>query len=177
MADKIPSSGKTTESGRSGNSGGDDTTTQPGQYPPGGWGNAIFGGPLPDGTGAPGTQGGGASPDPTNQPGQVSDGLTGITDAEITETGAPGTQGAVVQSGGSSSVTYTHPNDGIGPYESVTRGESLSGPGDSTMANDAGYATGGPQLPAIKGNEPEAGGSRFQPGGGKVMRGGRAVRP
>jgi hypothetical protein len=175
MADQ----GKTTTSGRpySGTNESADPTTEPGQYPVGGWGNAIFGGPLPDGTGAPGSQGARGAADPTNEPGQVSDGLTGITDAEISNTGAPGTQGAVDHDGGADSITYTYPNDGIGPYAQVSVSDDLSGPGDSTGANDQGYATGGPQLPGIKGNEPQAGGSRYQPGGGHVMRGGRSVRP
>ena len=41
-----------------GTSTGADPTNEPGQYPVGGWGDAIFGGPLPTGTGAPGTGGG-----------------------------------------------------------------------------------------------------------------------
>jgi hypothetical protein len=174
MADQ----GKTTMSGRSGVSSGADATTEPGQYPVGGWGNAIFGGPLPTGTGAPGTQGAtrSAGVDPTNEPGQTSDGLTGVTDAEIGQTGAPGTQGVVDHPGGGTGITYTYPNDGIGPYAQVTVSDDLSGPGDSTGANDGGYATGGPQLPGIKGNEPQAGSGRYQPGGGSVLRGGRSVR-
>ena len=99
-----------------------------------------------------------------------------MTDSEITHTGAPGTQGAVVHDGGSDAVMYTKPTAGITPYEMESTSDNVSGTGDWTQANDAGYATGGPQLPGIKGNEPEAGGSRFQPGGGSVMRGGRAVR-
>lgn len=153
-----------------------DPTNQPGQYPPGGQ-NDIFGGPLPTGTGAPGTAGAAGGPaDATNEPGQVTDGLTGTTDAQITQSGAPGSQGAVDHDGGADSITYTYPNDGIGPYAAVTKSDSLSGPQDSTGANDQGYASGGPQLPGIAGNEPGAGGGRYQPGGGSVMRGGRAVR-
>src|SRR5690348_12102717 len=83
----------------SGHGGGGDPTLEPGQYPPGS-DHGIFGGPLPAGTGAPGTQGAGGLPDPTNQPGQLEDGLTGITTAEITQTGAPGTQGTTATSGG-----------------------------------------------------------------------------
>jgi hypothetical protein len=152
-----------------------DPTNEPGQYPPSGKNN-IFGGPLPTGTGAPGSAGASGSADATNEPGQVSDGLTGVTDAQITQSGAPGSQGAQVHDGGPDSITYTQASDGIGPYQNVTTSDSLSGSGDSTGANDSGYATGGPQLPGIKGNEPEAGSSRYQPGGGHVMRGGRAVR-
>ena len=129
-----------------------DPTTEPGQYPPGpDWSNAIFGGQLPTGTGAPGSP----------------------TSAE-----APGTQGTVPDVAGNNgtAMTYTKASDGIGPYEQVTSSDELSGPQDSTQANDDGYATGGPQLPGLKGNEPQAGSGRYQPGGGHVMRGGRAVR-
>jgi hypothetical protein len=153
-----------------------DPTTEPGQYPVSAENN-IFGGPLPTGTGAPGSAGSrGSSADATNQPGQVSDGLTGVTDAQITQTGAPGSTGAQVSNSGGDAITYTKPQDGIGPYENVSVSDDVSGTGDWTGANDSGYATGGPQLPGIKGNEPEAGSSRYQPGGGSVMRGGRSVR-
>lgn len=154
-----------------------DPTNEPGQYPPGNWGTALFGGPQPDGTGAPGSQSAyPGSSDATNEPGQTEDGLTGISESQITQSGAPGSQGAVNSSGGSS-VTYTMPNDGIGPYTDVTCSDDVSGPRDSTGANDQGYASGGPQLPGIQGNEPGAGSARYQPGGGRVMRGGRAIRP
>lgn len=172
---QIPPSSKTTAtSGRpySGTNTATDPTNQPGQYPVSGE-NDIFGGPLPTGTGAPGTSGASGSADPTNVPGQTEDGLTGLTEAQITETGAPGSQGARGEFGGGDSITYTYPNDGIGPYQQVAFSDELNGPGDSTQANDSGYATGGPQLPGIKGNEPGAGGAKFQPGSGRVMRGGR----
>ncbi len=172
--------GKTPTSGRpySGTAQTSDPTNEPGQYPPGNWGTALFGGPQPAGTGAPGSQGAvrGAGVDPTNEPGQTTDGLTGITEAQITQSGAPGSQGAQGEYGTGTTMTFTRPSDGIGPYEAVTYSDELNGPGDSTQANDSGYASGGPQLPGIKGNEPEAGSSRYQPGGGKVMRGGRAIR-
>lgn len=161
----------------SGTSESSDPTNQPGQYPPGSE-HGIFGGPLPTSTGAPGSPGGGSgATDATNEPGQTEDGLTGVTESQITQSGAPGSQGAQDHDGGGSSVTYTKASDGIGPYEQVTKSDDLSGPGDSTGANDSGYATGGPQLPGIKGNEPQAGSSRYQPGGGRVLRGGRDVRP
>ena len=143
----------------------------PDQYPESS-SDLIFGGPLPTGTGAPGSAGASGSADPTNQPGQNSDGLTGVSDHDIVSTGAPGSQGAQGEYGGGSSITFTKPSDGIGPYESVTGSDELSGPGDSTQANDSGYGSGGPQLPGIKGNEPTDTGA----GGGSVMRGGRAVR-
>lgn len=173
--------GKTTTSGRpySGPAETADPTTQPGQYPPApDWSSAIFGGQLPTGTGAPGSPTSAERLDPTNQKGQTIDGLTGITTAEITQTGAPGTQGAVPDTdagGDGTSMTYTKASDGIGPYEQVSSADELSGPQDSTQANDDGYATGGPQLPALAGNEPRAGEGRYQPGGGHVMRGGRMV--
>jgi hypothetical protein len=180
-SDHYPPSGKTTTSGRpySGSSETSDPTNEPGQYPVGDWGNAIFGGPLPDGTGAPGSPGAqrGGNTDSTNEPGQVSDGLTGLSDADISNTGAPGTQGAQDGNGGGASITYTTPQDGIGPYTNTTVSDSVDGPTDSTQANDGGYATGGPQLPGLKGNEPQAGKGRYQPGAGKVLRGGRAVNP
>ncbi len=157
----------------SGTSASDDPTTMEGQYPPGNWGTALFGGPL-DGSGAPGSQGAtGASGGSTIMAGQNSDGLTGVTDAEITQTGAPGSHGAQDIEGGGTALTYTKASDGIGPYEQVSMTDEINGPSDWTGANDQGYGTGGPQLPGIKGNEPGAGGSRYQPGGGRVMRGGR----
>jgi hypothetical protein len=159
----------------SGVSAGGDPTAQPGQYPPSR--SDIFGGPLPSGTGAPGTRGGGGDNDTTVAAGQLTDGLTGTTDAEITQTGAPGTSTSPNSSGGGSSVKYTRPGSFLsGTYKSDTVSEAVSGPGSATEANQEGYATGGPQLPGIRGNEPEAGSSRFQTGGGTVLRGGRSVR-
>ena len=53
--------------------------------------------------------------------------------------------------------------------------DDTSGPRESTQANDEGYGSGGPKLPGMA--EPVPGG-QFQPGsGGRVLRGGRAVRP
>jgi len=164
----------------SGTADSNDPTLQEGQYPPGGWGSSIFGGPLPDGTGAPGTAGArwSAGTDPTNEPGQTEDGLTGISEDEITQTGAPGTQGAQDSTGGADSVSFTTPGSYLtGSYDMQQVSDDVSGPGDWTGANDEGYATGGPQLPGIRGNEPQAGSSRYQPGGGRVLRGGRDVRP
>jgi hypothetical protein len=153
-----------------------DPTNEPGQYPVSGQNN-IFGGPLPTGTGAPGTAGAYPGPaDATNEPGQLDDGFTGLSEAQITGTGAPGTQGAQDHDGGGDAITYTQASDGIGPYQMASTSDDVSGSGDWTGANDQGYASGGPQLPGIKGNEPQAGGGRFQPGSGSVMRGGRSVR-
>jgi hypothetical protein len=160
----------------SGTRGGNDPTTEPGQYPPASDGG-IFGGPLPTGTGAPGTSGGGGdSNDPTVVAGQLVDGLTGVPDSAINSTGAPGTATSPGTGGGGSTVTYTRPGSFMtGTYEMESSSETLSGPGESTEANSQGYATGGPQLPGIKGNEPVPGG-KFQPGSGRVLRGGRSVR-
>jgi len=157
-------------------SAGTDPTLEPGQYPPGS-DHGIFGGTLPSGTGAPGTAGAAGGSDPTTEPGQLQDGLTGISEHDITSTGAPGTQGTTPDPGGSSSVSFTRPGSYLtGTYEFETVGYTTDGPADGTQANDDGYASGGPQLPGIKGNEPQAGGGRYQPGGGRVLRGGRAVR-
>lgn len=183
-AEGVPASGKTQAPDNrpySGVNSPSDPTNEPGQYPvTPSWGDAIFGGPLPTGTGAPGSTGarrGQAGTDATNEPGQTSDGLTGVTDAQITQSGAPGSQGAVDSDGGADSVTFTAASDGINPYRMVTTSDDISGPGDWTGANDQGYATGGPQLPGIAGNEPQAGAGRYQPGGGSVMRGGRDIKP
>lgn len=158
----------------SGTQQGGDPTTEPGQYPPGS-DHGIFGGPLPTGTGAPGTAGAGGSADPTNEPGQVQDGLTGISTADITQTGAPGTQGTTPTSGdGPDAVTFTKGSAGINTYENATVRDSVAGTADWTQANDDGYGSGGPKLPGMQ--EPQAGTGRFQPGGGRVLRGGRAVR-
>lgn len=167
--------GSTSVSGRGGS--GADPTNEPGQYPPGSDGG-IFGGPLPTGTGAPGSAGGGGrTGDPTTEPGQLTDGLTGISDRDIASTGAPGSQGTTPSSGGGpDSVTFTRPTAGVTPYETLGVRDSVSGPQDWTQANDDGYGSGGPQLPGIRGNEPQAGGGRFQPGSGRVLRGGRSVR-
>lgn len=157
---------------------GADPTNLAGQYPPGPWGNSIFGGPL-GGSGAPGTQG--AVPrsgnDPTNEPGQLNEGISGLGPADTADTGAPGSATTPNGAGGASTVTYTRPGAGVGTFHQDTYQIDLAGPKDSTQANDEGYATGGPQLPGLKGNEPQAGSARYQPGGGNVLRGGRDVRP
>lgn len=160
----------------SGTSTGADPTNEPGQYPVGDWGTAIFGGPLPTGTGAPGTTGGGGNNgEPTAEPGQLTDGLTGITDAEISNTGAPGTPTTPNDSdAGETAISYTRPGSYLsGTYKSDITNDDVDGPGDSTQANDIGYGTGGPQFPGNRGNEPVAGAGPFQPGSGKVLRGGR----
>ena len=156
----------------SGTSAGGDPTSQPGQYPPGS-DHGIFGGPLPTGTGAPGTGGGAGGGDPTTQAGQTSDDFTGVPGTELNSTGAPGTTGGVPSTGGGpDAVTFTRPGSYLsGTYASNTVRTSVDGPQDSTQANDSGYGTDGPKLPAM--HEPQAGSSDFQPGGGRVLRGGR----
>lgn len=159
-----------------------DPSNEPGQYPPGSWANALFGGPQPTGTGAPGTQGArpDASTDPTAEPGQMTEGISGIGPPETVDSGAPGSATMHVSpdsSGGPDMVTYTDPGSYLsGSYDSYEVNTTLSGTGDSTQANREGYASGGPQIPGIKGNEPVPGG-KFQPGSGRVLRGGRSVRP
>lgn len=157
---------------------GADPTNLAGQYPPGAWGNALFGGPL-GGSGAPGSQGATYSraADDTNEPGQLNEGLSGLGPADIARSGAPGMATTPNGPGGGSKVTYTRPGAGVGTFHSDTYNIDLSGPKDSTQANDEGYATGGPQLPGIAGNEPQPGSNRYQTGRGTVLRGGRDVRP
>jgi hypothetical protein len=158
-----------------------DPTNEPGQYPPGGWAQSIFGVAIPDNSGAPGSAGAmGTSTDPTNQPGQISDGLTGLSDAEIDMSGAPGSGGAKPDLGnnGGDAITFTNTGsylDGSYTLDSVT--DQTSGPADWTQANDSGYGTGGPQLPGLKGNEPTPGSGKWQTGRGNVLRGGRDVKP
>lgn len=158
-----------------------DPTNMLGQYPVGAWGDAIFGGQLPSGTGAPGSQGArySSATDPTNEPGQLDEGLSGLGPADTAQSGAPGMATTPNSEGGGTVITFTDPatQPGVGAYRSETVNDDLSGPRDSTQANDQGYGSGGPQLPGIAGNEPQPGG-RLQPGsGGRVLRGGRAVRP
>jgi hypothetical protein len=170
-----------TGSGRpwSGTASDSDPTAEPGQYPPGNWGNALFGGTLPTGTGAPGTQGARGGADPTTEPGQLNEGLSGLGPADTADTGAPGTGTTPNSSGGGSSIRFTDPGTmpGVGAYRSEQVSDDLSGSRDSTQANDIGYGSGGPQIPAIAGNEPQAGSAKWQTGSGRVLRGGRDVRP
>ena len=157
-----------------------DPTNMEGQYPPGNWGTALFGGTLPAGTGAPGTRGASYSGavDATNQPGQLDEGLSGLGPADTAQSGAPGTSTSPNSEGGGTTILFTDPatQPGVGAYRSEQVTDDLSGSRDSTQANDQGYGSGGPQLPSIMGNEPVPGG-KFQPGSGRVLRGGRAVRP
>jgi hypothetical protein len=149
---------------RSGTATGVDPTLQPGNYGP-----SVFGVPIPQGTGAPGSPGAyGSAADPANEPGQVSDGFTGLT-APIVNTGAPGSAGSM-PAGGGTSITYTEPGSYLsGTNKQATAAADVSGTGDWTQA-DNGYST-GPQLPGIAGNTPTSTGA----GGGRVLHGGRSV--
>jgi len=151
-----------------------DPTNQPNQYP-----GSIFGMPLPQGTGAPGSTGArrSAATDPTNQPGQLEEGISGTGPPDTDSTGSPGTQGARAALGaGPDAVTFTKLSAGIGPYQTQTVNDEISGSGDWTGANDQGYASGGPQLPGVRGNEPSVNEGPFTAkSGGRVMRGGRGA--
>lgn len=162
-------SGAQEEGAFSGTSAQADPTNQPGQYP-----GSLFGMNLPGGTGAPGTQGASAgSADPTNQPGQLNEGISGEGPSQTADTGAPGSQGVTLVPGGPDAVHYTRPGSYMsGTYQQDAFNDHVSGSADWTQANDSGYASGGPQLPGIKGHEPDGTGS----GQGRVLHGGRSVR-
>lgn len=148
--------------------GGMDPTLEPGNYS-----DSLFGVRLPQGTGAPGSQGatpGGVNDDPTNEPGQLNEGLSGLGPADVANTGAPGSMGATNGGAGPDTVNFTRPGSYLsGTYQQDTTHESVSGTSDWTQAIDGSYG-GGPQLPGIEGNMPSGTGA----GGGRVMRGGRA---
>jgi hypothetical protein len=168
-----PESGtlSSTDRHRSGTGSGGDTSSQPGQYPPG----SFFGISVPAGTGAPGTAGAsGSGHDPTNVNGQTEPTLGGASGRDVTMTGAPGSAGAPSDPPESGqAITYTQAGSWLtGTYQSDTFHDEVSGTGDSTQANDVGYGSAGPQLPALKGNQPTSTGA----GQGRVMRGGRSVR-
>ena len=151
----------------SGTRSGTDPTNELGQTPA-----SLFGVPLPQNTGAPGSAGASSQPDPTLESGQNFEGISGLTPAQTASTGSPGTQGATNGPGGGDTISYTQPGSYLsGTYKQDTVNDSISGTGDWTQANDSGYGSGGPQLPGIRGNEPTSTGS----GDGSVLRGGRAV--
>src|SRR5258708_18253012 len=81
-----------------------DPTAELGQTPA-----SLFGVMLPQGTGAPGTQGATGQADPTNEPGQLSEGISGEGPAQIADTGAPGSTGAMYSTGGPDSAPFTPP--------------------------------------------------------------------
>jgi hypothetical protein len=142
-----------------------DPTLEKGNYGP-----SNFGVDLPQGTGAPGSQGAqfGADTDPTTQPGQLDEGISGEGPAQTAHTGAPGSAGASASTGtGPDAVRFTMPNAGLGTNKQLTVQDSVSGPQDWTQVNDSGYGSGGPQLPGLP--EPVSTGA----GAGSVLRGGR----
>ena len=176
MADLTPSqnvgsgdvSGARESGSYSGTRNAGDPTNEPGQYP-----SSLFGVALPQGTGAGGSAGASGGADPVNEPGQLNEGISGLGPSDTADTGAPGTSGAQNASGGSDAVTYTRPGSFLsGTNIQETIRDSVSGPNDWTQAIDGSYSGGGPQLPGIAGNEPQAGSGRFQPGAGNVLRGG-----
>ena len=145
-----------------------DPTVEPGQYP-----SSLFGVGLPQGTGAGGSAGASGVADPVNEPGQLNEGISGLGPSDTADTGAPGSMGATNGPAGGTAISYTRPGaflTGTNIQDTVT--DNISGPNDWTQAIDGSYAGGGPQLPGIAGNEPTAGGPRYQPGSGRVLRGG-----
>jgi hypothetical protein len=152
---------------QSGTGTGGDPTTEPGNYE-----GSNFGIALPPGTGAPGSAGAaGSGSDPTNQPGQLNEGLSGEGPPDTDATGSPGSAGAANNEGGPDSVSFTLPGSYLsGTYTQETVADAVSGTQDWTQAIDNSYP-GSPQLPGIQGNAPAGTGA----GGGRVMRGGRAV--
>ena len=144
-----------------------DPTLEPGQYP-----GSLFGVPLPQGTGAPGSPGASGAADPTNQPGQLNEGISGLGPSATANTGAPGSQGMTNSGGGADQVTITRPGSYLsGTYEQDVISDNVSGTNDWTQAIDGSYGGGGKQLPGIAGNEPTSTGA----GQGRVLRGGRSV--
>jgi len=147
-----------------------DPALQPDQYP-----GSLFGVGLPQGTGAPGTQGAGGMADPTNEPGQLNEGISGQGPGTTADTHAPGSQGATNSQGGPDTVTFTNANfyksESEPASQSETKSDHISGTSDWTQANDGSYGA-GKYLPGVQGNTPTSTGA----GSGRVLRGGRAVR-
>jgi hypothetical protein len=139
----------------------------------GNYAQSLFGVALPQGTGAPGSQGAvPGSGDPSNEPGQVNEGISGLGPDVIASTGSPGTAGQQNQSSGPDTITYTRPGSYLsGTYTSDTVHDSISGPNDWTQAIDGSYGDDEPQLPGIRGNMPTGTGA----GEGRVLHGGREV--
>jgi hypothetical protein len=134
-------------------------TVQRGQLP-----DEIFGFPQSYSTGAPGSGGGAMdSSDVTVQDGQISDGMSGLTKAEVVETGMPGSQGARPHAGGEG-IRYTDPFGYMGnDHRDSHASGTISGPGEWTAFGDDNGFT-GPTLPGLEGNRPVSTGI----GGGSV---------
>jgi hypothetical protein len=142
-----------------------DPTMERGQVPA-----DIFGIAQSYSTGARGSSGGTEPTDVTTMPGQVDKGLAQVFGAQITSTGAPGTEGARNSMGGEH-ITYTDPFGYLGQEhrESSTSGR-VSGTGDWTQANDMGYDS-GPTLPSLVNARPTSSGA----GQGRVRGAGKGL--
>lgn len=130
-----------------------------------------FGGNWAD-SGAPGSPGASGAADTVNQPGQLSEGISGSGPDVTADSGAPGSQGAQNNAGGPDRVTYTEPGSFLsGTNTQATVDDSVSGTNDWTQATDGSYG-GSLNLPSIAGNQPDPNGGPYQPGSGRVRRGG-----
>ena len=132
-----------------GRAAGGDPTNEPGQPA-----TEVFGTHVPDTTGARGSRGASSAPaDVTLYPGQLDTGLSQVSGSEITDTGAPGSQGARSSSGGEA-VTYTDPFGFMGGVnrEVTTRGK-VDGDGDWTQFGEGSGFT-GPTIPILMNNRP-----------------------
>lgn len=142
-----------------------DPSNQPGQYPA-----SLFGVALPQGTGAPGTEGALSSnrlTDAAGEPGQypATEPISGVT---LGGTGAPGSQGATPAPEDSGDTTVTASNPSFYSSTAKTVQADISGPDDWT-APPGNYP---PQHPLAGTPSPTSTGA----GQGRVMRGGRQVR-
>jgi hypothetical protein len=161
----LASQPKGNDSAQSGRPSSDDPTLEPGNYGP-----SLFGVPLPQGTGAPGSAGAGNAADPTNEPGQLDEGLSGLGPSVTADTGAPGSAGQQNSAGGGTAITYTNPGSFLGgTYTQDTVTDDVSGVNDWTQAIDGSY--GGKQIPGL--NMPMGTGA----GEGTILKGGRDVGP
>jgi hypothetical protein len=144
-----------------------DPTEQIGQTP-----GDIFGFTQTYNTGARGSSGAAeGSRDVTTERGQIDPGLAMVTKAEITQTGAPGSQGARL-SGGGEAVTYTDPfayPGGADGNQISTRGQ-IDGAGEWTaFGEDSGFS--GPTLPVLQNARPTSTGA----GQGRIRGAGKGL--
>lgn len=163
---------RATESGKQGAGGGPaDATLEPGAYA-----SDIFGIQLPQGTGAPGSQGASGGADPTNQPGELDEGFSGLGPQDTANTGSPGSAGVDNTGGGGQAISYTDPGSYLGgTYQTHTVNDEVSGPRDWSQAADGLYTGEGNKMPGIV--QADGGLADTGAGQGRVMRGGRAVNP